>query len=309
MANIQAFLDQQYARIQGNSYYQQIMALPPTQRYAAWAGVFVLSQIVVFGSLYLIFGEIVVLGFLASILAGLATGVGALPALFFKEISNRLFSSMLGMAAGVMLAATAFSLVIPGIEFGDNLWPGKGLWITCAGMLLGALFLHYADEKLPHLHFDSSPDTSLDTLQKVSLFIVAITIHNFPEGMSVGVSFGTGDIKNGIVLAIAIGLQNLPEGLAVALPLVGLGYNKWKAVGLATLTGLVEPVGGLLGITMVSIFEPILPVAMGFAGGAMLFVISEEIIPETHANGRSRIATFSLMGGFIIMTVLERLLS
>lgn len=126
--------------------------------------------------------------------------------------------------------------------------------------------------------------------------------------MSVGVSFGTGDMHKGIVLAIAIALQNIPEGLAVALPLVALGYNKWKAVGIATLTGLVEPVGGLLGITMVSVFSSVLPFAMGFAAGAMLFVISEEIIPETHSNGRFRIATFALMFGFIIMMALESLL-
>lgn len=176
-------------------------------------------------------------------------------------------------------------------------------------MLMGALFLHYADKKLPHLHFDAVSEHSQDSLQKVWLFIVAITIHNFPEGMSVGVSFGSGDMKNGIVLAIAIALQNIPEGLAVALPLVALGYNKYKAVGIATLTGLVEPVGGLLGITMVTVFEPILPIAMGFAAGAMLFVISEEIIPETHSKGRSRYATFSLMLGFIIMMMLDNLLS
>lgn len=308
MANIQVFLDNQYSRLQSTPYYQKIMAMPPQQRYLTLAGLFLLSQVIIFGTLYLIFGKIVVIGFLASILAGLATGLGALPALFFKEISLRLFSGMLGMAAGVMLAATAYSLVVPGIEYGDAIWPKQGLWIVAAGMMLGAYFLHFADERLPHLHFDSAPGTSLDTIQKISLFIVAITIHNFPEGMSVGVSFGTGDMKNGTVLAIAIGLQNMPEGLAVALPLVGLGYNKWKAVGLATLTGLAEPVGGLLGATMVTIFEPILPVAMGFAAGAMLFVISEEIIPETHASGRSRIATFSLMGGFIVMTALEKLI-
>lgn len=308
MANIQTFLDAQYSRLKASSYYQKIMDQPQPQRNASLVGLFLLSQIVIFGGLYLIFGKIVVLGFVASILAGLATGVGALPAILFKEISPRVFSSMLGMAAGVMLAATAFSLVVPGIEFGDMLWPGKGLWVTCAGMIIGAWFLHYADEKLPHLHLDSAPGENLDTLQKISLFIVAITIHNFPEGMSVGVSFGSGDVKNGTVLAIAIGLQNMPEGLAVALPLLGLGYNKWKAVGIATLTGLVEPVGGLLGATMVSVFSPILPIAMGFAAGAMLFVISEEIIPETHANGRSRIATFALMAGFIVMLSLEKII-
>lgn len=249
------------------------------------------------------------MAFLPSIVAGLATGVGALPALFFKDISDKLFNSLLGGAAGVMLAATAFSLLVPGIEAGNELWPGKGFWVVSAGMMIGAIFLHLADQRLPHLHFDSVPNASQDSLQKIWLFIIAITIHNFPEGMSVGVSFGSGDIKNGIVLAIAIGLQNIPEGLAVALPLVGLGYNKWKAVGIATLTGLVEPVGGLLGISMVTVFTPILPIAMGFAAGAMLFVISEEIIPETHSNGRSRFATFSLIIGFVVMMSLDNLLS
>lgn len=208
-----------------------------------------------------------------------------------------------------MLAATAFSLLVPGINYGNQLWPGKGFLVVSAGMMIGAIFLHLADQRLPHLHFDSVPSASKDSLQKICLFIIAITIHNFPEGMSVGVSFGSGDMKNGIVLAIAIGLQNIPEGLAVALPLVGLGFNKWKAVGIATLTGLVEPVGGLLGITMVTVFSPIKPIAMGFAAGAMLFVISEEIIPETHAKGRSRYATFSLMSGFIVMMTLDNLLS
>lgn len=308
MYGIDSFFENQYLRIQAHPLYLKLMVLPTQQRWAVIAGLFVLSQLLVFGSLYLIFDKLVVVGFLASILAGLATGVGALPALFVKNISTRLFNSMLGAAAGVMLAATAFSLLVPGMEYGEQVWPGKGLLVVSAGMLLGALFLHFADQKLPHLHFDTVADESLDSLQKISLFIIAITIHNFPEGMSVGVSFGNGDMHNGLVLSIAIALQNLPEGLAVALPLVGLGYDKWKAVGLATLTGLVEPVGGLLGITMVTIFSSVLPIAMGFAAGAMLFVISEEIIPETHAKGRSRIATFSLMAGFIVMMVLDKLL-
>lgn len=308
MFNIETFLESQYLRLQAHPQYIHVMTLPPLRRYGVLGGLFLLSQILVFGSLYLIFNEVVVIGFLASVLAGLATGIGALPALFLKNISQRLFNSLLGAAAGVMLAATAFSLLVPGISYGDDIWPGKGLWIVSAGMLIGALFLHFADEKLPHLHFDAVADESLDSLQKISLFIIAITIHNFPEGMSVGVSFGSGDMKNGLVLSIAIALQNLPEGLAVALPLVGLGYNKWKAVAIATLTGLVEPVGGLLGITMVTLFSSVLPIAMGFAAGAMLFVISEEIIPETHAQGRSRAATFSLMVGFIIMMLLDKLI-
>lgn len=291
-----------------SEYYQKLMAMPPLKRWATMAGLFLLSQLVVFFGLYLIFGGIVVIGFLASILAGLATGLGALPALFFKSISKELFNSLLGAAAGVMLAATAFSLLVPGMAYGNLIWPGKGVYVVSIGMLIGALFLHYADRQLPHVHFDSISDTHLSSLKKVWLFIIAITIHNFPEGMSVGVSFGSGEMKNGVVLAIAIALQNIPEGLAVALPLLGLGYSKWRAVGIATLTGLVEPVGGLLGITMVTIFQPILPIAMGFAAGAMIFVISEEIIPETHSNGRSRHATFALMIGFIIMMMLDNML-
>ena len=308
LSKLQHYFEIKVDQIKDSENYQKLQAMPPLKRWAIVAGLFLLSQLVVFGGLYLIFGKIVVIGFFASILAGLATGVGALPALFFKNISRNLFSSMLGAAAGIMLAATAFSLLVPGMTYGNLILPGKGIYIVSMGMMIGAVFLHYADRQLPHVHFDSISDVHLTSLKKVWLFIIAITIHNFPEGMSVGVSFGSGEMKNGIVLAVAIALQNLPEGLAVALPLVGLGYNKWTAVGIATLTGLVEPVGGLLGITMVTVFEPILPIAMGFAAGAMLFVISEEIIPETHSDGRSRYATFALMIGFIIMMILDNML-
>jgi len=308
LSKLQHTFETKVGQIKDIENYQKLRAMPRLKRWATLAGLFLLSQLVVFGGLYLIFGKIVVIGFFASILAGLATGVGALPALFFKNISRNLFNSMLGAAAGVMLAATAFSLLVPGMVYGNAIWPGNGIYVVSLGMLIGAAFLHYADRQLPHVHFDSISDVHLTSLKKVWLFIIAITIHNFPEGMSVGVSFGSGEMKNGVVLAVAIALQNLPEGLAVALPLVGLGYNKWRAVGIATLTGLVEPVGGLLGITMVTVFQPILPIAMGFAAGAMLFVISEEIIPETHSGGRSRYATFALMVGFIIMMILDNML-
>ncbi|MBE0468577.1 MAG: ZIP family metal transporter [Methyloprofundus sp.] len=302
------FIDTCQAKLNSSAQYQKLKALPKTQFWLVLTGLFLLSQLLVFGSLYLFFGKIAMIGFFACVLASLATGAGALPAAFCKEVSNNVFNTLLGAAAGIMLAATAFSLLVPGIEAGNALWPGKGLWLVALGMLLGALFLHLADKKLPHLHFDDISNIQIASLQKIWLFIIAITIHNFPEGMSVGVSFGSGDMHNGIVLAIAIGLQNIPEGLAVALPLVALGYNKWKAVGIATLTGLVEPIGGILGITMASTFSSVMPFAMGFAAGAMLFVISEEIIPETHSNGRSRYATFALMIGFIIMMALDNLL-
>lgn len=308
MRRFQLYLENQLTCIERNPFIRKIQGLPPLPRYSVWLSIFLVTQLIIFALLYVSFGSVVVIGLFASILAGLATGVGALPALWLKEISNNVFNSLLGAAAGVMLAATAFSLLVPGLHYGDLLWAGKGVYIVSAGMMIGAIFLHYADKQLPHVHFDALSEENLNSLKKVWLFIIAITIHNFPEGMSVGVSFGSGNVKEGLVLAGAISLQNIPEGLAVALPLVGLGYNKWKAVGIATLTGLVEPIGGLLGVTMVSVFEPLLPIAMGFAAGAMLFVISEEIIPQTHSQGRSRYATFSLMTGFIVMMMLDTLL-
>ena len=251
---------------------------------------------------------LVATGLLASFLAGLATGVGALPAIFFKNVTDRVLNTALGGAAGVMLAATSFSLIVPGIEHGNLLWPGYGVYVVAFGILLGAFCLDLVDRLLPHEHFIIGHEGPSSRMKKIWLFIIAITIHNFPEGLAVGVSFGGGDIANGTSLAIGIGLQNMPEGLAVALPLLGLGYSRLKAIGIATLTGLVEPVGGLLGVGAVTIFQPILPIGLAFAAGAMLFVISDEIIPETHAKGRSRLATFGIIIGFVIMMSLDNLL-
>jgi len=251
---------------------------------------------------------LVATGLLASFLAGLATGVGALPAIFFKNVTDRVLNTALGGAAGVMLAATSFSLIVPGIEHGNLLWPGYGVYVVAFGILLGAFCLDLVDRLLPHEHFIIGHEGPSSRMKKIWLFIIAITIHNFPEGLAVGVGFGGGDIANGTSLAIGIGLQNMPEGLAVALPLLGLGYSRLKAIGIATLTGLVEPVGGLLGVGAVTIFQPILPIGLAFAAGAMLFVISDEIIPETHAKGRSRLATFGIIIGFVIMMSLDNLL-
>ena len=252
--------------------------------------------------------SLVATGLIASLLAGLATGVGALPALFFKNVPDRLMSALLGGAAGVMLAATSFSLIVPGIEHGNLLWPGYGVYVVAISLFGGAICLDIVDRLLPHEHFILGHEGPSSKMKRIWLFIIAITIHNFPEGMAVGVGFGSGDIANGTSLAIGIGLQNMPEGLAVALPLLGLGYSRLKAIGIATLTGLVEPVGGLLGVAAVSIFHPVLPIGLAFAAGAMLFVISDEIIPETHAKGRSRLATFGIIVGFIIMMTLDNLL-
>ncbi|MDP8255423.1 MAG: ZIP family metal transporter [Candidatus Alcyoniella australis] len=247
---------------------------------------------------------IVVLGAMASLLAGLATGVGALPVLFTRGISQRTQDVMLGFGAGVMLAATSFSLIIPAIEAGGA--GVSGAMIVACGMGLGAVFLWLADRFLPHEHFIKGPEgADRSNLRRVWLFIIAITLHNFPEGLAVGVGFGGGDVQNGTSLAIGIGLQNMPEGLVVALALLTERYTKAQALGIALLTGLVEPVGGLFGAGLVSVAQPILPWGLAFAAGAMLFVVSDEIIPESHRKGFEKEATFGVMIGFIVMMVLD----
>ncbi|PVX26792.1 MAG: ZIP family metal transporter [Candidatus Bathyarchaeum sp.] len=242
--------------------------------------------------------DIIWLGALASLAAGLATGAGALPVLFTKQISDRLLDVMLGFSAGVMLAATSFSLVIPAIDLG-------GPWVAVFGIVLGAFVLHLVDRFIPHFHPIIGAEGPPSKLSKVWLFVIAITIHNFPEGLAVGVSFGSGDAAAGLVIALAIGLQNMPEGLAVALPLRREQYSRRKALGYATLTGLVEPVGGLLGVALISVFQPILPWGLAFAAGAMLFVVSDEMIPESHRKGFAREATFGLITGFVVMMFLD----
>ncbi|MEM4732932.1 MAG: ZIP family metal transporter [Candidatus Bathyarchaeia archaeon] len=242
--------------------------------------------------------DIIWLGSAASLLAGLATGAGALPVLFTKKVSDRLLDVMLGFSAGVMLAATFFSLLVPAIDLG-------GVWVAMLGIIFGAVTLHLADRFIPHFHPALGVEGPSSSLSKVWLFALAIAIHNFPEGLAVGVSFGSGDTTAGLVVAMAIGLQNMPEGLAVALPLLREGYSRRRSVWYSTLTGLIEPVGGLLGVALVSIFHPLLPWALAFAAGAMLFVVSDEIIPESHRKGFERQATFGLVAGFIVMMLLD----
>lgn len=245
-------------------------------------------------------GEIIWLGSVASLLAGLATGAGALPVLFIKKFSDKLLDVMLGFSAGVMLAATFFSLIISTIEL-------SSVWVAVLGVILGAVALHLVDRFIPHFHPALGAEGSPSRLSRVWLFALAITIHNFPEGLAVGVSFGSGDAAAGLVVAMAIGLQNMPEGLAVALPLLREGYSRQRSLWYGTFMGLVEPVGGLLGIALVSIFHPILPWALAFAAGAMLFVVSDEVIPESHRKGFEREATFGLVAGFVIMMLLDSL--
>jgi ZIP family zinc transporter len=252
--------------------------------------------------------SVVWLGALASLCAGLATGVGALAIFLVRTVSHKLQDGMLASAAGVMLAASFFSLLLPGLEYGEEItgqtW--SAALIVIFGFLSGAAALLFVHQKLPHKHFElgrEGPDASY--VRGIWLFIFAITLHNFPEGMAVGVGFAGGDLSNGYALATGIGLQNMPEGLAVAIALMGEGYSRWRAFGIATLTGLIEPLGGLFGAGVVTLSQMLLPWGLAFAAGAMLYVISHEIIPETHRSGHQNKATLGLALGLVIMLFLD----
>jgi len=242
--------------------------------------------------------ELIQLGVLASLAAGVATGLGAVPVLFMKDISHRALDTMLGFAAGVMLAATAFSLLVPAIELG-------GVWLTVSGFVVGGLCVYLLDRYVPHEHLIKGHEGPSSSLSRVTLLVMAITIHNFPEGLAVGVSFGGGDIAAGLVIAMAIGLQNIPEGSAVAFPLIREGFHRRRALWYATLTGLVEPVGGLIGVSVVALARPLLPGGLAFAAGTMAFVVSHEMIPESHRKGHDIEATFGFIIGFAAMMILD----
>jgi len=250
----------------------------------------------------------VALGLLGSLAAGLLTGVGALPVLFGRIPSRATRDMLLGFAAGVMLSASFFSLIIPALDAAEGRY-GAGAVpaaIAAIAILLGMGAVALVNERLPHEHFQSGregPDAL--ALRRVWLFIFAITIHNFPEGLAVGVGFGAEGVSGGLPLAIGIGLQNAPEGLAVAVALLAEGYSKLRACAIATLTGLVEPVGGALGAGVVTLSQPLLPWGLAFAAGAMLYVISHEIIPETHRRGHQNKATLGLAVGLVLMLFLD----
>lgn len=248
------------------------------------------------------------LGAVASLLAGLATGVGALPILAPVRISAQMQDVMLGFGAGVMLSASFLSLILPGLEAAEAQGAGRALaaLIVVAGILLGAACLDVLNRVIPHEHFITGREgVDGTTLARIWLFVIAITLHNFPEGLAVGVGFGAGDVANGLSLAIGIALQNLPEGLAVALALLSQNYSRGTAFAVALVTGLVEPVGGLFGAGVVAVARELLPWGMAFAGGAMVFVISSEIIPETHRRGFQNAPTFGLMVGLVVMLFLD----
>ena len=244
---------------------------------------------------------------LTSLGVGGATVVGALIGFVFKKISHKFSDIVLSFAAGVMLAAAVIGLVLPSLEYGGK----YKLVITIAGIFAGALCLNVIDKIVPHLHKIVGPDIEAhsDTnLSKVLLFVTAIAIHNLPEGIAAGVGFGSGDNAQALMIAGGIALQNIPEGMVIIGPMLASGVKPGKTFVIAMITGLIEVLGTLIGYFAVSIASAILPFALAFAGGTMLYVISDEMIPETHAHGSERGATYALLVGFCIMLITDVLL-
>lgn len=250
--------------------------------------------------------------FYATIFTWLVTAMGAAFVFFFKELNRKWLDGMLGFTGGVMIAASYWSLLAPAIEMSQ----GNGFWKVvpaAAGFLLGALFLFYLDKILPHIHINFQEAEGVPSgWHKTTLLVLAITLHNIPEGLAVGVLFGgvasgvpEASIPAALTLAIGIGLQNFPEGIAVAMPLRRMGVSRKKSFLYGQASAMVEPVAGVLGAIAVTFFAPILPYALAFAAGAMIFVVVEEVIPETQLDKHTDIATLGFIGGFLVMMTLD----
>ena len=238
---------------------------------------------------------------------GGSTVIGSLIGFLCKKISHKFSDIVLSFAAGVMLAAAVLGLVIPSLEYGGK----YGLLITIAGIFVGALSLNVIDKLVPHLHKLVGPDIESHNnanLSKVLLFVTAIAIHNLPEGIAAGVGFGSDNVSQALMIAGGIALQNIPEGMVIIAPMLAAGVSAKKTFVCAMITGLVEVVGTLIGYFAVSVASAILPFALAFAGGTMLYVVSDEMIPETHAHGNERGATYALLVGFSVMLVTDVLL-
>ena len=248
---------------------------------------------------------------LTAVGVGGATVIGALLGLFFKNPSHKLNDIILAFASGVMLAAAVIGLILPSVEYGEGSL--VSLLVTIAGIFCGAICLNLIDKLVPHLHKITGVDNELhpensEKLNRVLLFVIAIAIHNLPEGIAAGVSFGSGDVTQALTVAAGIALQNIPEGMVIIAPMIAGGMSRGRTFLIAAATGIVEVIGTFLGFFAVSISTAILPFALAFAGGTMLYVISDEMIPETHAHGNERAATYTLLAGFCIMLVFDILL-
>ncbi|WP_372591224.1 ZIP family metal transporter [Guyparkeria sp.] len=242
------------------------------------------------------------------------TAAGALPVFFTDRENRRLLDILLGFTGGVMIAASYWSLLAPSIEMAGDL--AVPAWFPAAvGFLLGAVFLRLADVILPHLHLNAPMEEAEGVStqwRRTTLLVLAITLHNIPEGLAIGVAFGAlaygfdnASLGAAVALAIGIGIQNFPEGMAVAMPLRREGMGKFKSFWYGQLSGVVEPIAGVIGAAAVLFWEPILPYALAFAAGAMIFVVVEEVIPEAQRSGNADSATMGLMGGFVVMMVLD----
>ena len=238
---------------------------------------------------------------------GGATVFGAAIGFLFKRASHRFSDIVLSFAAGVMLSAAILGLILPSVEYGGK----YGLFITVPGIFIGALCLNLIDKLVPHLHKMAGPDIESHNnhnLSKVLLFVTAIAIHNLPEGIAAGVGFGSGNTSQALLIAGGIALQNIPEGMVIIGPMLAAGVKPGRTFVIAMLTGLVEVLGTLIGYFAVTVASAILPFALAFAGGTMLYVVSDEMIPETHAHGSERGATYALLIGFCVMLISDVLL-
>lgn len=256
----------------------------------------------------------VLLALFATLFTWAVTALGSAMVFFFKTINKRVLNSMLGFAAGVMIAASFWSLLKPAIEMAEA--NGSIPWVPAlVGFLAGGAFLLIVDKLLPHLHLGLSIDKAegiKTTWQRSVLLVLAITLHNIPEGLAVGVAFGalannpdTGMLAGAIALAIGIGLQNFPEGAAVSIPLRREGFSRLKAFNYGQMSGIVEPIAGVLGAYLVLTIEPLLPYALSFAAGAMIFVVVEELIPESQSGNETDFSTIGAMLGFATMMLLD----
>lgn len=257
----------------------------------------------------------VLLALLATLFTWGMTGLGAAMVFFFKAINKRVLNLMLGFAAGVMIAASFWSLLSPSIEMAEE--QGQVAWVPAVvGFLAGGAFLYLMDRLLPHLHMGLSTDKAegiKTSWQRSVLLVLAITLHNIPEGLAVGVAFGAlaggnadmGVLAGALALAFGIGLQNFPEGAAVSIPLRREGMSRLKAFNYGQLSGIVEPIAGVIGAYLVMSMTPILPYALSFAAGAMIFVVVEELIPESQSGNETDFSTIGAMIGFAVMMLMD----
>lgn len=244
---------------------------------------------------------------LTAVGVGGATVLGAVIGFLFKTISHKFSDIIMSFAAGVMLAAAVLGLILPSLEYGGKF----GLITTVVGIFAGAIGLNLIDKVVPHLHRLAGVDIEAHhngSISKILLFVTAIAIHNLPEGIAAGVGFGSGDTSQALLIAGGIALQNIPEGMVIIAPMLAAGIKPGRTFILATLTGVVEVIGTMVGYFAVSIASFILPFALAFAGGTMLYIISDEMIPETHSHGCECGATYALLVGFCVMLVSDVLL-